>query len=183
MPRQMSVPLPDLPAGTTQLRITTNQEIYWDRLAIAFAEPCPDVRKRTLEPHTASVNRSGFARRTTGPQRQPHYDYDNRSPFWDTRHQGGFYTAFGPALELIASTDDAVAIFGPGEEIHLTYAAPEARPQPGWTRRFVLESRGWCKDMDLFTRDGETIGPLPGNDSFARQVLHGRYNTRYESGR
>ena len=48
MPRRMSVPLPDLPEGTTKLRITTNQEIFWDRLAVAVApesdRPAPTVR-------------------------------------------------------------------------------------------------------------------------------------------
>ena len=41
MPRQMSVPLDELPAGALELRISTNQEIYWDRLAVAFAETPP----------------------------------------------------------------------------------------------------------------------------------------------
>ena len=26
----------------------------------------------------------------------------------------------------------------------------------------MLEARGWCKDMDLYTRDGDTVEPLPG---------------------
>jgi hypothetical protein len=40
--------------------------------------------------------------------------------------------------------------------------------------------------MDLFTRDGETIDPLPtrsGAGNAARDTLHARYNTRYQSGR
>jgi hypothetical protein len=46
----------------------------------------------------------------------------------------------------------------------------------------VLEARGWCKDMDLYTRDGETIEPLPGADTAARRRLHAHFNTRYASG-
>ena len=54
----------------------------------------------------------------------------------------------------------------------------------GWTRRYVLELAGWCKDRDLYTRDGETVGPLP-NASRAsphRDELQTRYETRYRSG-
>lgn len=77
-----------------------------------------------------------------------------------------------------------MAIIGPGEEVHLEFDAA-APPPPGWRRYFVLETRGWAKDMDLYTRDGETVGPLPstGKPEAVRDQLHERYNTRYQSGR
>ena len=183
MPRQMSLPLADLPPGTTGLRLRTNQEIYWDRLRVVYAEPCPEARRHELTLAEATVRRSGFARRTTGPQRRPFYDYDDRPPFSDTRHQAGLYTAFGPALELVAAHDDAMAIFGPGEEIHLAFEVSRDALPPGWRRELVLQTRGWCKDMDLFTADGETVGPLPSSAPRPDAALHERYNTRYESGR
>ncbi len=184
MPRRMSVALADLPTGTDRLRLTTNQEIYWDRIAVAFAEPLPEAQRHELAMAAADVRRSGFPHRTTGSQRQPHYDYDRRSPFWDARHQAGLYTEFGPSMELLANTDGATAIIGPGEEVHLEFDATTLPPVPsGWTRRFVLEARGWCKDMDLYTRDGATVAPLPGTRDQAAQALHDRYNTRYEAGR
>ena len=37
MPRRMSLPLGTLPPGATAIRLQTTQEIYWDRLAIAYA--------------------------------------------------------------------------------------------------------------------------------------------------
>ena len=55
MPRQMSVPLPRLPRGTTALRLQTTQEVYWDRLAIAYVEPAPDVRRRGLPLEAATA--------------------------------------------------------------------------------------------------------------------------------
>ena len=186
MPRRMSVPLPPLPAGTRELRLRTNQEIYWDRLAVAAVEPAPEVRRRELELVTARLDRTGFARRTTGTQRLPWYDYSRRSPLWDTRTQAGWYTRLGEVSELVASTDDAVAIFGPGEEVHLEFAAPPSPPPAGWRRSLVLETDGWCKDMDLYTKDGATVGPLParGTDVDDRRArLHRTYNTRYLNGR
>ncbi len=184
MPRQMSVPLVDLPAGTTTLRIRTNQEIYWDRISVAYAEPCPQAVRHELALHAAELSNVGFAHRTTARQRLPHYDYQHRSPLFDTRHMTGNYTAFGPVSELVCETDNALAIFGPGEEIDLAFDAIAGEPPDDWSRCFVFETRGWCKDMDLYTKDGETVGPLPtaGDVTSQRDRLHHSYNTRYESG-
>jgi len=187
MPRQMSVPLAGLPALVTAIRLRTNQEVYWDRLAVAWSEPCPNAVITRLPLVEADLTRSGFALRTTGPQRQPRYNQSGRSPTWDTRHQSGHYSALGEVTELVTRADGGMAIFGPGEEVTLSFAMPPTAPplEPGWTRRFVLEAHGWCKDMDLYTRDGETIDPLPVSPlaTEAGSLLNRRYNTRYESGR
>src|SRR4051812_38953557 len=45
MPRRMAVPLPRLPKGTRSLRLRTNQQIYWDRIAVAWNEPI-DIHSR-----------------------------------------------------------------------------------------------------------------------------------------
>jgi len=54
----------------------------------------------------------------------------------------------------------------------------------GWTRRLVLETVGWCKDMDLYTGEGSTVVPLPrtGRPVGVRDALHRKYNTRYQRG-
>jgi tetratricopeptide (TPR) repeat protein len=184
MPRRMSVALTGLPQGTNALRLSTNQEIYWDRVAVVYSEPLPAAVRHELPLQDAEVKATGFAQRTTGPQRQPHYDYGRRSPFWDTRHMRGHYTAFGPSTELLVETDDALAIIGPGEEVHLEFSDNLPQLPPGWRRRFVLESRGWTKDMDLYTEHGETLEPLPdsGRPAARREALHARYNRRYRSG-
>jgi hypothetical protein len=183
MPREMSLPLPPLPPGTRELRLSTNQEIYWDRVVVAVAEDAPGVVRRELRLTAARVEQPGFALRTTGPQRLPAYDWVRRAPLWDTRFQRGRYTRFGDALELVADDDDAVAIFGPGEAVHLEFEAPADAPRPGWTRVWVLEVDGWCKDMDRFTKDGSTVAPLPaaGKDPSVPERLHEKYNTRWVS--
>ena len=80
-----------------------------------------------------------------------------------------------------------MAVFGAGEEIRLRFdasAAPE--PAAGTHRAWVLEVDGWCKDMDLLTRDGATLDPMPTRDgspgSPARDALHRRFNTRWAGG-
>ncbi|MFN7980077.1 MAG: CRTAC1 family protein [Vicinamibacterales bacterium] len=183
MPRRMTLPLPSLPAGTTALRLSTTQEIYWDRVAVAYGESAPQAVSHPLPLTAATLRASGFAARTTGPQRTPFYDYDHRAPLWDTRHPRGWYTRFGDVATLLAAADDATVVLGPGEEVLVEFDAPAAPPPRGWTRRYVLKARGWCKDMDLYTQDGDTVTPLPGTPSPARDALHARFNTRYEGGR
>jgi tetratricopeptide (TPR) repeat protein len=183
MPRQASVPLIGLPPGVSALRLRSNQEIYWDRLFVAYAESAPEIRRVEMPLLEARLRVGGFARRSTGPQRQPRYDHADRAVFWDTRYPAGFYTRLGPVRELVAAHDDAVVIVGPGEELDLSFGAA-APPGEGRRRLFVLETHGWAKDMDLFTRDGETVGPLPvsGAAGPARDELHRRYHTRHLSG-
>ncbi|MFO0829049.1 MAG: FG-GAP-like repeat-containing protein [Phycisphaerales bacterium] len=186
MSREMSLPLVGLPRGTTALRMTTSQEIYWDAVAVARCEPAPQVVRTELSLVAASAQGSGFQQRVPHPQKRADYDYETRRPFWATRHQPGFYTAFGRCDELLSSTDDAVAIIGPGEEIAVRFAVP-APPPPGWTRRYVLEVDGWCKDMDLFTGEGESLAPLPtrdpnGGGSSAREALMRRHQIRWRDG-
>jgi Tfp pilus assembly protein PilF len=185
MPRAMSLPMFGLPEGPNALRLRTNQEIYWDRIRVA--KRCPvQLGRFEAELLEASVSDCGFPVRTTGTQRQPSYDYGRRVQFGDVRHQAGFYTGWGDCRELVAMTDDASAIIGPGEEIRLRFKSLPP-PVEGMTRRWVLELDGWCKDMDLFTVEGERLDPLPARENgdpgpFARELMR-RFNTRFASGR
>lgn len=184
MPRKAAYVLHNLPAGTIKLRLRSNLEIYWDQIFIAFSEQPENVTKHNLSLLHAHVARTGFPARSDNEQKYPHYNYDKRSQFWDTRYAKGFYTNFGPMHDLVHTVDDALAVIGPGEEIHLEYEqAPELENNKH--RFFVLETYGWVKDMDLYTLHGETVDPLPANghlQSVAKQ-LHARYNTRYQAGR
>lgn len=180
MPRQMAMPLRYLPTGTTRLRIRTNQEIYWDRIAIAFAEECQQAVRSELPLQAAKLTEIGYPKRTDGIQGQPNYDYDQRRPLWDCTHLKGFYTQFGPVKDLVEAADDALAIFGPGEEVDLEFQADVPKLPTGWTRSFVLETVGWCKDRDLFTRDGDTVAPIPSRSEPTKtHRLNEEFNTRY----
>lgn len=185
MPRRLALPIPRaaLPAGTTALRMRTNMEVYFDsvRLVAREALPTTPVDLALVRASLASV---GFAARSTGPQKQPFYDRARRVPLWDCRFQRGRYTEFGDVRALLEREDGALVVFGPGEEVAFDFAAPAGSPADGATRRYVLESRGWCKDMDLFTRDGETVDPLPVEpvDAAARELFL-RTRTRPAGGR
>jgi hypothetical protein len=135
---------------------------------------------------SAVVAETGYATRTTFAQRRPFYDYGRRLPMWDCRHMSGFYTSFGDAAPLVQNVDDASAIIGPGEEVQLSFEADVSTKDIGWSRCYVLELNGWAKDKDLYTKDGDTVGPLPRRDdspdSSARDLLHRNHNQRFRSG-
>jgi hypothetical protein len=185
MPRSMALPLSDLPSGTRVLRLRTNQEVYWDRLAVVYVESCPQAHLQILPLISARLERIGFPHRTDGLQRLPRYDFDRRIPQGDVHLQDGFYTRLGPIEALVRTQDDALAVFGPGEAVHLAFAIPSRALPPGWTRTYVLEIDGWCKDNDRYTQNGSTVAPMPSREPTGAhvQTLHRLYNTRYRSGR
>ena len=186
MPRTMAFRLAGLPAGVNALRIASNMEIYWDRIRVVEEASPPEVRATELGPVEAKVARTGFAKRTTGPQRLPHYDYDDRATYWDAKLARGFYTAFGDASELVAEVDGALAIFGSGEEAHLEFPVL-ARPPGQGKRYYAVRFHGWAKDLDPYTQDGRTVGPLPSLANAARaelarrDALHARHNVRFQA--
>ena len=99
----------------------------------------------------------------------------------------GYYTELETHEQLVRHQDGALAIFGGGEEIHLEFSAFE-RPKEGTTRHLLLDFRGWAKDMDLYTADGETVGPSLAPEGLSRpelaraEALMQRFNTRYQAG-
>ncbi|MEO0973741.1 MAG: VCBS repeat-containing protein, partial [Pseudomonadota bacterium] len=189
MPRQMALRLDGLPAGARYLRLTGNLEIYWDRLRVVVETPVPEGARVIGAPlRTARLSQVGFPKRITHEQRRPEFVYASRQAFWDTRYMRGAYTAFGDVLPLVEATDDALALVGAGEELHVTFEATTPALAPGWTRRYVLTTTGWAKDMDLYTRTGETVAPMPhrSQDPKAlarRDALHARFHVRPLSGK
>lgn len=191
MPREAAFPLDParLPAQCTTLRISTTHELYIDRCRVIWSEPCAEAVEHTLPLQQAHVIQSGFAARRPAAQRRPIYDYEARRPLWDCRVQPGYYTTTQrDCSPLLTSVDDAVAIFAGGEEVRLRFDARLAPLAAGWSRGFVLDLNGWCKDMDFLTGGGARVDPLPLRDSEsspspAREALHAEFNTRYEGGR
>lgn len=186
MPRSMMVPLPSSCEGAKWFRLRTNMQIYWDQIELVYLEDCPEAKITTQQPEVANLRYAGFAKRTTGPQFVPQYDYSQRRGTWDCRHLPGFYTRFGDVLPLLTSSSSELAVFGPGEEIHFEFAASQQQPS-NYQRWFQLRLEGWCKDMDLYTQDGHQLGPLPRvpSDTAAgshEKQLYELYNYRYESG-
>ena len=145
-----------------RFRLVTNMEVYWDSAFIARDEP---VQKRmlTLAAARADLRPSGFPREYSPDGRLPLlFDYGLMDPNPGFKLMAGSYTRFGDVRDLLAQADDQFAVFGRGDEIALSFDAADLPPlAPGWSRTFILHADGYCKDMDLYTAEGQAVEPMP----------------------
>jgi len=163
--------------GDQRIRISSNMELYWDRifiapildflLAPASGRGTPADRRGLIvqeaPAESADLHFLGYPRQYSPDGRQPHlYDYDNidRAVPWKTMQ--GDYTRYGPVGELLSEADDCYVIMGRGEELTLRFAADAFGPIPaGYRRTFILKTDSFCKDMDLYSAYPDTVEPLP----------------------
>ena len=133
MPRRMTLPLAALPRGTTRAALTHDAGDLLGpvggrlRRAGAGGRDARAAARRRARCATAGL------RRVARPGRSgtPHYDYDAPRAAAGTRvTRAGGTRASAPSTPLVATRDDAVAIFGPGEEVQLEFDAPLTRRCP-----------------------------------------------------
>jgi hypothetical protein len=157
-----------------RVRIRTNLEIYWDRIAYTVDEaPAPAVQ--TPAPlDSARLFFHGFSRSVREGPDSPHvflHDDVDSAPRW--ADMAGLYTRYGEVRELLAAIDDRYVVLKGGDAVRLEFDASRLPPLPaGWTRDYVLVLDGWEKDADKNTVAGQTVEPLP---------FHGMDDTRYGS--
>ncbi|MEM7199938.1 MAG: FG-GAP-like repeat-containing protein [Planctomycetota bacterium] len=150
--------------GEVLLRLRTDMEIYWDRLALAVGAPATTPEPVRLEPQQATLEFLGFpeiARRDADSPYLPDYSRLSHRPRW--RDLQGWHTRFGDVRELLGETDDRYVIMNAGDVISLSFDAPPP-PRAGWRRDFVFFSDGWVKDGDWNTVASKTTTPLPFHD-------------------
>lgn len=152
-------------SGARRVRLTTNMEIYWDRLGWAVGRPDVALEPAVLRPQLADLRYRGYSvigqpDRST-PER-PRYVLEGTTPRW--RDLEGYHTRFGDVRELVQAVDDRYVIMNAGDELRLEF--PE-RPAPaeGLVRTFFFISDGWEKDGDYNTTFSRTVLPLPTHDS------------------
>jgi hypothetical protein len=190
--KQVIVRLPrELCGKNTRARISTNLEVYWDRVAAGNLTIEGDGSTQKLALISSDLHFRGFSRIVTGSAgAPPYYAYNETVSEAPWKAQQGLFTRFGNVSPLLSSTDDRLVVFGPGDEITLTFAAPPAL-RPGTARDFILHLHGWIKDANPSTRTGDRVDPLPTrtmtNYPFGREPSLGdrdywetvdRYNTR-----
>lgn len=177
-----------------RIRIQTEMEFYWDSVFFTVDES-PAPYKQTVTPlQTAQLRYRGFSRITPVPHHAPdqyHYHLVDTAPKWPPMR--GAFTRYGDVRELLTTKDDRLVVVGAGDEIALTFAAPEAPLPAGWKRDFVLHNVGWDKDADLNTIDGQTVEPLPFHgmneqfkeklDTLLRDPTYQDYLRRYQTRR
>jgi Tfp pilus assembly protein PilF len=162
MPRPMTLDLGTMPrTGTGRLRLRTNMEVHLDRVRIVEDLGEEMLRETRLLPLHAELRRSGYPRESSPDGREPWlYDYAVQDPAIEFKALRGPHTRFGDVRELLLDFDDRYVIFTRGEEVALAFSA---LPDPPVGRRlsFVLDTAGWCKDMDLLTAAPATVEPFP----------------------
>jgi tetratricopeptide (TPR) repeat protein len=168
------------------LRLRTNMHVFWDQIFVAPVvdrEPChrdvparpsrpsspstqprtPERMRTTILPVShATLEERGCMQEFSPDGRQPTlYDYHRLERVPVTR-QAGRLTRLGAVTELLQAADDRFVIFGPGDEVTIRFDARTLPPLPGgWTRSFVLRTRGYCKGCGPFIVTGDTVEPLP----------------------
>jgi hypothetical protein len=150
------------PGAPRRLRLRTNLEVFWDRLAVAVAAPEVSLKTNRLAPASAELRYRGFSRMTqadaSSPELPEYGVIDGTAQRW--RDLVGHYTRFGDVRELVQNVDDRYVIANAGDELSLRFDAPPG-PEAGWTRDFVFIGDGWNKDGDYNTAFSKTVLPLP----------------------
>ncbi len=152
-----------LPPGNCILRLSTNLEIYFDQAFIAADRGTEGFVTRSVPWVGADLRRLGFPMEYSPDGRHPSiYTYDVIEPTSSFKMPRGAYTRYGPVESLLREGDDRYVILGTGDEIAVSFDA-RALPPPaaGQVRSFVLVSHAYCKDMDLYTAEPDTVEPLP----------------------
>lgn len=150
------------PGAPRKLRLRTNMEVYWDRLAWAKALPDKTVRTQQLTSFQAELRYRGFSLLTQAGPSAPelaHYDSVVRTgPQW--RSQEGYFTRYGDVGELLERIDNRIVIANSGDELRMRFRAIPP-PPAGWTRDFVFIGDGWIKEGDYNLQHSKTVLPLP----------------------
>ncbi len=157
-----------------RLRLSSNMEVYWDRVFLAPHDARAELRVQEVAARDADLHFRGYPREYSPDGRHPNlYDYQNldRNVAW--KLMSGDYTRYGDVRPLLETADDCFAIMCHGDEITLRFAVEDFGPVPaGYIRSFILKTDSYCKDMDLYTAFPDTVEPLP---------FHGMSGYPYES--
>jgi tetratricopeptide (TPR) repeat protein len=200
LPRTIVVDLTGkLPVGARKIRISTNLQIYWDRIRVDNGpSAASDVRQTEVPLAMANLAFRGYPKQIEGSTPGDlTYDYSRISATGPFLWARGVYTRYGDVTPLLEHVDNRYVIFGTGEEIDAEFSAAELPALPaGWTRDYFFYANGFVKDMDYWEEAPFTVGPMPfhamsrypypANEQYPQASGADRYwldwNTRYESG-
>ncbi len=167
----------DIDPNDPRLRLTTDFEVYWDRIAVA--ELLDPVETEHVVQHVeiseSELGFAGFSRLYQTVENGPGlFDYQDRLPYpwrldtWGTvvpltwEELEGALTGYGDVRDLLTGIDDRMVVFGSGEEITITFDTAGLQPlADGWSRTFLLHFEGWEKDGDPNVACSQTVDPLP----------------------
>jgi Tfp pilus assembly protein PilF len=150
------------PNAPRKLRLGTNLEIYWDRLAWASGLPNDLIKTQESSLARAELRHRGFsvmeAANPSSPELPDYNRIEGTGQKW--RDLEGYYTRFGDIRELLEKVDDRMVIMNAGDEIRLRFSE-QPPPPPGWIRDYIMIGDGWIKDGDYNSTFSKTVLPLP----------------------
>ncbi|MEP7148119.1 MAG: FG-GAP-like repeat-containing protein [Acidobacteriota bacterium] len=159
---KMKTILIELPIRARTVRLRTNMEVFWDKLAWGIYEKGEGNRTTRLEPIGSELRYRGFSvieKADDSSPEKPVYDRMlTTAQRW--RDMEGYFTRFGDVRELLLETDNRFVLMNAGDELVLRFPALPA-PPVGYRRDFVLIGNGWIKDGDLNSVFSKTLLPLP----------------------
>ncbi len=143
---KMKTILIELPMGARAVRLRTNMEIFWDKLAWGVYETGEKNLTTRLEPKTSELRYRGFSvieKADDSSPEKPVYDRIlTTAQRW--RDMEGYFTRFGDVRELLTQTDNRFVLMNAGDELVLRFPALPP-PAVGYRRDFVLIGNGWIK--------------------------------------
>jgi hypothetical protein len=145
-----------------RLRLATNMEIYWDRLAWVRGLPNQKIATQRLALSYAELRHRGFSKmeasNASSPEVPDYSQLEATGSKW--RDIEGYYTRYGDVRELLERVDDRYAMMAAGDEVRLRFPVPPP-PPAGWVRDFMMIGDGWIKDGDYNSAFSRTLQPLP----------------------
>ena len=155
----------ELPSGSFsnsdyRVRISTNLEIYWDKISFA-KRAIVDYEELPIELLSGDLGYMGFPhmeRVDANAPNIPDYTKVKNGNAW--RDLEGYYTRYGAVEPLLQVIDDRYVIMNAGDAMYLQFKEL-TQPLPGMVRDFIFFTDGWVKDGDWNTVASRTVGPLP----------------------
>ncbi len=150
------------PGAPRKLRLRTNLEIYWDKLAWAAGASEDGMKTQKIPLEKADLRHRGFSQisqnETLAPELPNYNKLSNSGEKWPSLE--GYYTRYGDVRPLLEKVDDRFVIATGGDELRLQFRA--APPVPyGWSRDFIFIGDGWMKEGDFSFKFSKTVLPLP----------------------
>lgn len=164
LPRPSTYDVTDMAAlRQGRFRIRTSMAIFYDQVFLAVGPQTEGVVRHEAPLLEATLERLGVPREVSPDGRLPmgwdRSQIESAVPF---RTMAGAYTRFGDVRDLLTATDDRFVTMAVGDEVALAFDATALPPlAPGHVRTYVLSSNGFCKDMDLYGAEPDTVGPVP----------------------
>ena len=164
LPRPSTYDLSDLPeVRQGRFRLRTTMEIFYDDVFVAVAPSKTPSGRHVAPLRAATLRRVGVPKETSPDGRLPMgWDLDQIEAGVPFRTMAGAYTRYGDVKSLLDAIDDRFVTMAVGDEVELAFDATSLPPvADGLTRTFVLRSHGYCKDMDAYGAEPETVEPVP----------------------